>query len=369
MVRVDLVTGRASAPADFPGVSDVVAASPDGLRILMLDAKDRHARRRLHARRPQARRRLASVRQGTRCGTRSGLGRFPRRRSRPDGQQVGDARALVDPQVQGYLRARRRGKKPCCDPGRKTLAAFSGGTVRIHDTTTGTLKGEADSPSILATGKLDLTGAAFSADGTGLAAYFNDAQLAQWDIKTGKAVTGFPAPLAPNPMQRNGVLEWCGPKHVLLHGRMLIDIEHRVHVWSYDGGSIGGGGPDGRHRFVGGMFNQPAVLIAASLPEPTVPRVVAMADGAKVAAVLRVGQRVGLQLEFGGPRNAEGFRTAVRQAIETKLATYQMTIADGSPVRPGRPRRGQDDGPDPRAPEDVPQLPRQRSVHPIDPNA
>jgi hypothetical protein len=220
-------------------------------------------------------------------------------------------------------------------PGRKTVATFLGGTYRFLDAATGALKGTGEVPASLPSGKLEPKGAAFLPDGSALAADFNEAYLATWDMKTGRLAAAFSASLAPNWWQRNQAIEWCGPQHLLLDGRTLYDVARRVPVWNFLGGNNSVGGLDGRHWFVSHPFpNQPATLGMITLPEPEVARAVTMADDAKVPAVLRVGNRVGLQLEFTGPpRNPEGFRTAVTEQFRTKLQVYGMIIDNAAPVR------------------------------------
>src|SRR5208283_3377509 len=55
-------------------------------------------------------------------------------------------------------------------PGRKYLATYTGGTLRLLDPSTGAVKGEARAPTSASAGRAELKGAAFQADGSGLVA-------------------------------------------------------------------------------------------------------------------------------------------------------------------------------------------------------
>ena len=156
-----------------------------------------------------------------------------------------------------------------------------------------------------------------------LVALVNGDQLVRWDLNTGEVNADFKTTVTINPglNDRNQPLECCGPNHVLLDGRILVDLVHRAHVWSYFGSDNGTAGPDGRHWFITGIFNQPAGLRSISLPEPGVDRVVAMVNDPSVKALLRTGSKVSLQPEFTGPPNdPQGFRNKITAQLNAKLA-------------------------------------------------
>ena len=68
------------------------------------------------------------------------------------------------------------------------------------------------------------------------------------------------------PNSHHAVIESCGPNHVLLDGRILVDLEKRSHIWSYYGPNVSTGGPDGRHWYVAGALNQNAALTSTRFP-------------------------------------------------------------------------------------------------------
>ena len=79
-------------------------------------------------------------------------------------------------------------------------------------------------------------------------------QMVRWDLAKGKVTADFPIPMTINPVpelapRRDRV---CGPNHVLLDGRILVDLDKRSHIWSYFGPNVSTGGPDGRHWYVAG---------------------------------------------------------------------------------------------------------------------
>ncbi len=224
---------------------------------------------------------------------------------------------------------------PVLSPGRKILAAYSGGTFRFLDPATGDIKGEGELPASANAGRPEFKGAAFLPDGSAIVALVSGNQLVRWDVKTGKVTADFRTALTitPMPNTHNVPVECCGPSHALLDGRILIDLERRAHVWSYFGPTVSGGGPEGRHWYVSGVFGQNGTVGPITLPEPGVNRVVAMVNDSNVKASLRVGGKVSLQLEFTGPpTNNQGYRNDVAQMLNAKLQANGMGTGDGSPT-------------------------------------
>jgi hypothetical protein len=225
---------------------------------------------------------------------------------------------------------------PVLSPGRKYLAAYRGGTFRFLDPATGEVKGEAEPPTSAGSGRADLKGAAFQADGSALVALIGGQQVVRWDLSNGKVTADFPVPMAinPNPSSHHPVIESCGPENVLLDGRILVDLEKRSHIWSYFGPSVSAGGTDGRHWYVAGSGSQNAALTSLSLPEAKVNRVVAMVmNDPAVKPSLRVGMQATVQLELGGPpRDNEAYRKEITDGLNAKLKANGMTPGQGGPV-------------------------------------
>lgn len=333
--RYDLANGKLLGRTQLPGVTDPIAVSPDGNRVLMVDIKERG---RVDVFDMATDKHIAGW--------------------RPYGKESGDDRAvawaaflkpdqvlttnkagtlilwsLPDCKAVYVAEAACEGA-PALSPGRKLLATYLGGTVRLLDAATGAVKGEGATPGSAAGGRTDLKALAFSADGTALVALVNSDQIVRWDLASGKVTADFRStvPFNPLPNNRNQVIECCGPNHVLLDGRILIDLAHRAHVWSYFGAEIGAAGPDGRHWFIT-FFGQPVALRAIALPETNVERVVAMVGDPNVKALLRTGSKVSVQLELTGPQDdPQGFRNKVAEQLNAKLRANDMKTGDGGPL-------------------------------------
>jgi WD40 repeat protein len=328
-----LANGRPAGKLELPNLVDPVAISPEADRVLTVDNKER-----------------GRVDVFASAGAKHVAG------WRPYAKESGDERAVA---WAAFLSADRvltvnKGGTlalwslpdckplyaadavcegaPALSPGRKFLACYAGGTVRFLDPATGEVKGEGELPATANAGRSDFKGAAFLPDASALVALVSGDHIVRWDVKTGKVTADFRTVMTINPMPNthNAPVECCGPNHALLDGRILIDLEHRAHVWSYFGPSVSAGGPDGRHWYVTGAFNRPASLAPVALPEANVNRVVAMVGNPNVKASLRVGSTVGVQLELSGPpTDNQGYRNAVTQMLNTKLQANGMTVGNG----------------------------------------
>ena len=181
---------------------------------------------------------------------------------------------------------------PVLSPGRKYLAAYTGGRLRLLDAIhrRGEGRGPGAGLGVQPAGPSSRA-AAFQADGSGLVALLGGQQVVRWDLASGKVTADFPIPMTinPSPNSHHAVIESCGPNHVLLDGRILVDLEKRSHIWSYYGPNVSTGGPDGRHWYVAGANNQNAAVTPLALPEENVNRVVAMVNDPASKPSLRVG--------------------------------------------------------------------------------
>ncbi|MDR3637593.1 MAG: PQQ-binding-like beta-propeller repeat protein [Isosphaeraceae bacterium] len=328
-----LANGRSAGQVELPNLVDPVTISPDADRVLTIDNKE-HGR----------------VDVFMTAGQKHVAGWRPYGKESADDKAVTWAGFLSADQV---LTVNKAGTlvlwslpdckpvyvadsacegAPVLSPGRKFLACYLGGTVRFLDPATGETKGEAELPASANGGRTEFKGAAFPPDGAALVALVSGDHIVRWDVRTGKVTADFRTvmTIAPMPNTHNAPVECCGPNHALLDGRVLIDLEHRAHVWSYFGPSVSAGAPDGRHWYVTGIFNQPATLAPVALPEADVNRVVALVGDPNAKASLRVGSKVGLQLEFTGPpTDNAGYRNEVTQMLNHKLQANGMTVGDG----------------------------------------
>jgi WD40 repeat protein len=337
LIRFDSQTGKTLGRTELPGLCDPLALSPNGDSILTIDNRDR---------------RRLDVYSTSQAGHVAGW--------RPYGKELSDddkavvwADFLSANQV---LTVNRTGMlvlwslpdckalyviegasdgAPVLSPGRHYLATYQGGTLRLVDPASGEVKGEASAPAS-STSRADLKGAAFQADGSALVALLGGQQIVRWDLNGGKVTADFAIPItiSPGPTSHHAVIESCGPDHVLLDGRILVDLEKRSHVWSYFGPNVSAGGPDGRHWFVAGTFNQNARVTPLALPEANVNRVVALVNDPSAKPSLRVGMQVSAQLELTGPpKNNNDFRKTLTDSLNAKLRANAMTVGQGGPVQ------------------------------------
>jgi WD40 repeat protein len=338
LFRFDSQTGRALGRAELTALGDPVALSPDGARVLVLDNRDH---------------RRLDVYGSSDAAHVAGWRPYVQELS-DDNKAVIWADFLATDRV---LTANRGGQivlwelpackavyvaeaacegAPLLSPGRKYLAAYQAGTFRFLDPATGALKGEARAPASTSSGSRgELRGAAFQADGSGLAALVGGRQIVRWDIASGRVTADFPVPMTINPgnASHHAVIESCGPNHVLLDGRILVDLEKQSHIWSYFGPNVSTDGPDGRHWYVSGGLNQNAAITPLALPEDNVHRVVAMVNDPAVRPSLRVGMQVAVQLELGGPpRDGQKFRQELTDSLNAKLRANGMGPGQGGQV-------------------------------------
>jgi hypothetical protein len=338
LIRFDSLSGRTLGHAELTGLSDLVAISPDGGTVLALDSRDR---------------RRLDIYSTTSAAHVAGWRPYAKELSDNDKTVVWADFLSAD----RVLTANRTGMvvlwsipdckavyvaegasegAPLLSPGRKYLATYLGGTIRLLDPATGELKGEAQAPASASSARAEFKGAAFQSDGSGLVALVGGNQIVRWDLSTGKVTADFPVPMtiSPGPSSHHAVIESCGPDHVLLDGRILVDLDKRSHIWSYFGPTVSAGGPDGRHWFVGGVNTQNASVTPLALPEDNVNRVVALVNDPAVKSSLRVGMQVSVQLELNGPpKNNDAFRKALTDSLNAKLRANAMTPGQGGPIQ------------------------------------
>ena len=355
LIRFDSLSGRTLGRTEISGLSDPVALSPDGARVLTIDSRD-HRRLDVYSTTDTAH--IAGWR--------------PYDKELPDDEKAVVWADFLSPDR--VLTVNRAGVlvlwslpdckavyvaegacegAPVLSPGRKYLAAYQGGTFRFLNPSSGELMGEAQTPASASSGKADLRGAAFQAEGGGLVALIGGQQVVRWDLSTGKVTADFPISMTinPGPNSHHALVESCGANHALLDGRILVDLEKRSHIWSYYGPNVSAGGPDGRHWYVAGNNMQNAALTPLALPEENVNRVVAMVNDPAVKPSLRVGMQAAVQLELSGPpKNGEAFRKAITDSLNAKLKANGMKLAAAAPAQLRGPRGGEEHGPQGRLP-------------------
>jgi len=327
--RYDLASGRHLGRIDIAPVSELVAFSPDASRLVVREIKTKD--------------RLDVY----------GVDGKPIVGWRPYDQETGEGRSVT---YTAFLDANRvvtlsgAGRLilwslpqpkavyvvedafhglPTLSPGRTTLAGFSADTIRFVNAATGVLEGEAAGPAAAVGSRVDLTTSAFRRDGSEWAGIFNNGQLIRLDVKTGKTVAEFRAPVLASQ------LEYGAAGYLLADGKNLIDLTTRRAFWAYRSGLSADRTPDGRHWFAcASMPEGPALLAAVLLPEKGMDRMLGMMTDEGTPAILRPGSNVSLQLEFGGPpRKTEEFRKAVSDLVANKLQAAGLKLGPNQPVK------------------------------------
>jgi len=210
---------------------------------------------------------------------------------------------------------------PGLSPNGKCLAVAVGRQYRLFDALTG--KGVGD---------VSVNGmpraAAFHHGGEKFAVVFSDEEgpkLGVWDLKTGKETARFPLPKA------GRELHWCGDAHVLLDHRVLVDVNHKLPVWSYTAASTlhAPHSPDGRHWYLSGT--QPITLSAIALPDAEAQKHLA---GKKLEPtyILKPGMKVGLNIDLKGINGHPNLTDEVSTDWTRKLQARGLVVDNNAPI-------------------------------------
>jgi WD40 repeat protein len=265
-VRVDrysLTTGDHLGQIDSVGSLELIAGrmtadvSPDGARLAVRDTKDR---RRLD---------IWSVAEGKHVAAWLPYDRESALLGGPEWVAFIDSRRLLTRNSAGavvlwslpeckavYRLDTAGGGSLALSPGRKTFAFFHGDGCAIFASGSGECVGKVSVPAEVDF-SLQAGAAAFSSDGSQLAAVLNSAEpgkgyplLARWDIKTGKLLGHFRLPAQTGMLYRTGPgklegqwvphfsfpvrsLAWWGDTHVLLNNKHVVDLERKKIVWRF----------------------------------------------------------------------------------------------------------------------------------------
>ncbi len=325
--RFDLAGGKALGKVDLPNVVDPIAVSPDASTVLLREAR---AKDRLDV--------VAAADGKPVAGWR------PYDKESADGKAVTwatflDANRVLSVSSGGTLVLWTLPKckatyvaedafvgSPVLSPDRTLVAGFDGRGLRVLDAETGALKGEAAAPTGLGN-RAEMKAAAFRPDGLELAGLFQNGTVVRWDLKAGTVASQFAVgvPVA------GTALEWAGKDHVLLDNRLMVDLGSKRVVWEYVGGQVGALGPDGRHWLVvrGILGQESGRLASMEAPDPSLEKAEALMADPKSRAILRPGFKVSLQLNLNGPpKDPQGYRQALTEAISAKLKQNGLTVVD-----------------------------------------
>lgn len=211
--------------------------------------------------------------------------------------------------------------KPGLSPNGKYLAVAVGKQYRIFDGLTGKAVGDV---SVNGTPQA----AAFHHDGSKFAVLYSDDEgpkLGVWDLKTGRETTRFPLP------KTGRTLHWCGDGYVLVDNRILVDVGHKLPVWSYTAAATlhAPHSPDGRHWYLSG--SQPISLTAIVLPDGEAQQRLA---GKKLEPtyILKPGMKVGLNIDLNGINGHPNLTNDVYQDWSRKLQARGLVVDANAPI-------------------------------------
>jgi hypothetical protein len=261
-------------------------------------------------------------------------------------------------------------------PGRKWAAAFAGDGFTWVQTADGAIGGKLPIPKLPHLKLLPLP--AVSPDGRSFAAllhYEEQTALVVWDVATGKPRQG-----SRHPGQVPGAvaaLNWCRPRHLLIAGQGLIDVEENQQVWGYHlrlSTRFSLGSPDGRfwyaayfHRQIArsdrpeaselepilAQLKEPqlredfkksrALLVAATVPHPEVMERAAAArkgflwrPGTAVRVEVRNADRMFCRLaeeKLADALAAQGYRIDPSAPLTARLVVPEPRVREHEPMR------------------------------------
>lgn len=216
-----------------------------------------------------------------------------------------------------------RASEPQVTPGGRYVALPHDASIRFFEARTGEAAGD-----IQIAGKLE--SAAIHPDGDRLAAVVvapEGWKVATWDLKTGKSRLSF---YIPKNASVTSTTHWCGDDYLLIDGLKLVDLKHKMIVWSYLAGNLHApGSPDGQHWYL--SLTRPTTLTAAVLPGEEVK---ARLAGRKLEpkTVLRPGMKVGLNIQLNGLTNHPNLRDELYRDWTQKLQQRGLEVDPKAPV-------------------------------------
>lgn len=160
----------------------------------------------------------------------------------------------------------------------------------------------------------------------------SDRRLSAWDIDTGNLWRSFDTPKGASNA------EWVGDNHVMLDGSRLLDLEHRIVVWTYqfpnlqNKNPVTGAGGGKFWYLVSEAPSAPAKVVHRQLAGISFPPK-SVVDAVNALPPQQLyswypGMSVSLSINVGGD-----LQEKVTQSITLALQGRGMKIADGQPVR------------------------------------
>lgn len=215
--------------------------------------------------------------------------------------------------------------QPALSPGGKYLALFDESNYEFRDALTGAARG-----SVRISGKVQ--GMSFHPNGQRLALAVSDrggSYLLEVDLASGQIREEVPLPVSATRMH------WCGEQFVLLDNARLLSLPHKAVAWSYSlpvGVHLPGSG-DGRHWYVAVKSQRvPAPqLVAADMPGSDVAQRIANAN-LKPDYIVQPGSKVSLQLQLAATPDRPNLAQEVRDKLTKTLQEQGIIVEDGQPI-------------------------------------
>jgi hypothetical protein len=211
------------------------------------------------------------------------------------------------------------GAIPALSPDRKLLAYCNGTEIGVFDIEKQEIVAQQPTPS-----RLQWSALAFSPSGRRIGCVAFDKVLV-WDTATGKLENTIPCAGLPV----HGGIDFPDDGFVLANGKFLIDIDHQLKFWTYNGAdqvrSVGG------WTFFGVTAGDraPGALLAAQIPQPAALDLLKKALTDPNLFVLKAGTTVKLNLN-GIPDAAQ--RDKVQQGLKKQLQAIECEVGDNGTI-------------------------------------
>jgi hypothetical protein len=207
-------------------------------------------------------------------------------------------------------------------PGRKYLATAAGDGIKLLNVADGKVVGTIEAA-------IDAADAiAFSDDGKRLAVWSAD-RIRVWDLEVASLVQDFGLQRTFfGAIRGHGKLDWVDDNHLLVDGRLLVDLDHRVACWEFTNVGSASAVSGGRMWFVDDKTNAPK-LCSLALPNPAALNAVSKFTPEQML-VLQPGMRVSVEITNNG---GSGDTNAAREALVKKLTDNGIAVVPESQVK------------------------------------
>ncbi len=215
-----------------------------------------------------------------------------------------------------------RGAAIALSPGRKFLAAAQGDGVKLLSVADGKVAG-------VIPAEIDAADAvAFHDDGKRLAVWSAD-RIRVWDLETASLEQDFGLQRSFfGSVRGDRKLDWVDDNHLLLDGRLLVDLNHRVACWEFTNVGRAAAVFAGRLWFVDEKATAPK-LCSLALPNRDGLEAVAKFTPEQML-VLQPGMKVAVEITNNG---SSGDTNAAREALVKKLTDNGISVVPESSVR------------------------------------